>query len=53
VALIQGWLAAEPQLTAIAIVNRLGERHPEQFRQEAAFRNRGNREIFHEKQGGD
>ena len=31
VALIEGWLAAEPQLTAIAIVNRLGERHPEQF----------------------
>jgi hypothetical protein len=31
VALIEGWLAAEPQLTAIAIVARLAERHPEQF----------------------
>jgi hypothetical protein len=31
VALIEGWLAAEPQLTAIAIVGRLAERHPEQF----------------------
>jgi hypothetical protein len=31
VALIAGWLAAEPQLTAIAIVGRLAELHPEQF----------------------
>jgi hypothetical protein len=31
VALIEGWLAAQPQLTAIAIVGRLAERHPEQF----------------------
>lgn len=31
VATIEGWLAAEPQLTALAIVSRLGERHPEQF----------------------
>ncbi len=31
VALIEGWLAAEPQLTAMAIVGRLAERHPEQF----------------------
>jgi hypothetical protein len=31
VALIAGWLAAEPQLTAIAIVARLAERHPDQF----------------------
>jgi hypothetical protein len=31
VALIEVWLAAEPQLTAIAIVGRLAERHPEQF----------------------
>jgi hypothetical protein len=31
VALIEGWLKAEPQLTAIAIVGRLAERHPEQF----------------------
>ena len=31
VALIEGWFAAEPQLTAIAIVARLAERHPEQF----------------------
>jgi hypothetical protein len=28
---IEGWLAAEPQLTALAIVGRLRERHPEQF----------------------
>jgi hypothetical protein len=28
---IEGWLAAEPQLTALAIVGRLSERHPEQF----------------------
>jgi Integrase core domain len=31
VALIEGWLAAEPQLTAIAIVGRLTELHPDQF----------------------
>ena len=31
VALIEGWLAAEPQLTAIAIVGRLADLHPEQF----------------------
>jgi hypothetical protein len=31
VALIEVWLAAEPQLTAIAIVGRLAERHPKQF----------------------
>ena len=31
VAVIEGWLAAEPQLTAIAIVGRLAKRHPEQF----------------------
>jgi hypothetical protein len=31
VALIEGWLKAEPQLTAIAIVGLLAERHPEQF----------------------
>jgi hypothetical protein len=30
-ALIEGWLAAEPQLTAIAIVGRLAELHPDQF----------------------
>jgi Integrase core domain len=29
--LIEGWLAAEPQLTAIAIVGRLAELHPDQF----------------------
>ena len=28
---IEGWLAAEPQLTALAIVGRLSELHPEQF----------------------
>jgi hypothetical protein len=30
-ALIEEWFAVEPQLTAIAIVARLAERHPEQF----------------------
>ena len=30
-ALIEGWLAAEPWLTAIAIVGRLAELHPDQF----------------------
>lgn len=30
-ALIEGWLAAEPQLTAIAIVGRLADLHPDQF----------------------
>jgi hypothetical protein len=30
-ALIQGWLAAEPQLTAIAIVGRLADLDPDQF----------------------
>jgi hypothetical protein len=29
--LIEGWLAAEPHLTAIAILSRLGERYPGQF----------------------
>ena len=28
VALIEGWFAAEPQLTAIAIVGRLADLHP-------------------------
>ena len=31
VVLIKGWLAAEPQLTAIAIVGRLADLHPDQF----------------------
>jgi hypothetical protein len=31
VATIEGWLAAEPQLTALTIVGRLSERYPEQF----------------------
>ena len=31
VALIEGWVAAEPQLTAIAIVGRLADLHPDQF----------------------
>ncbi len=31
VALIESWLAAEPQLTAIAVVGRLAELHPGQF----------------------
>ncbi len=30
-ALIESWLAAEPQLTAIAIVGRLADLHPSQF----------------------
>jgi hypothetical protein len=29
--LVEGWLAAEPHLTAIAILGRLGERYPGQF----------------------
>ena len=29
--MIEDWLAAEPQLTALAIVSRLSERHPHQF----------------------
>jgi hypothetical protein len=28
---IEGWLAAQPQLTALAIVGRLSEKYPEQF----------------------
>jgi Integrase core domain len=31
VAAIEDWLATEPQLTAIAIVGRLSEKHPDQF----------------------
>jgi hypothetical protein len=31
VATIKDWLAAEPQLTALTIVGRLSEKHPEQF----------------------
>jgi hypothetical protein len=31
VATIEGWLASEPQLTALAIVGRLSETYPEQF----------------------
>jgi Integrase core domain len=31
VATIEDWLAAEPLLTALAIVGRLSEKHPEQF----------------------
>jgi len=31
VAAIEAWLAAEPQLTAISIVSRLSEKHPDQF----------------------
>jgi hypothetical protein len=31
VATIRDWLAAEPQLTALTIVGRLSEKHPEQF----------------------
>ena len=28
---IENWIAEEPQLTAIAIVGRLSEKHPDQF----------------------
>jgi hypothetical protein len=31
IATIQAWLAAQPQLTALAIVGRLNEKHPEEF----------------------
>jgi hypothetical protein len=31
VATIEGWLAADPHLTALAIVGRLSERHAAQF----------------------
>ena len=31
IATIQNWLAAEPQLTALAIVSRLSDKYPEQF----------------------
>jgi hypothetical protein len=31
VALIESWLASEPQLTTIAIVGRLANLHPDQF----------------------
>jgi hypothetical protein len=34
---IEYWLAAEPQLTALAIVGRLNEKHPEQFGIETTF----------------
>ena len=34
VALIEDWLAAEPQLTAIAIIRRLAKLHPDQFGKE-------------------
>ena len=30
-AAIQGWLAEQPHLTALAIVGRLREKHPEEF----------------------
>lgn len=30
-AAIEDWLAAEPQLTALAILGRLTERHPDRF----------------------
>jgi hypothetical protein len=31
IATIEGWLATQPQLTALAIVGRLSEKHPEEF----------------------
>ncbi|MFC7697407.1 hypothetical protein ACFQX9_11930 [Bradyrhizobium sp. GCM10028915] len=31
IAAIEGWLAEQPQLTALAIVRRLSENHPEEF----------------------
>src|SRR5213076_687741 len=32
IAAIEGWLAEQPQLTALAIVGRLSEKYPEEFR---------------------
>ena len=31
IATIEGWLATQPQLTALAIVGRLSEKYPEEF----------------------
>ena len=31
IAAIEGWLAEQPQLTALAIVGRLSEKYPEEF----------------------
>jgi hypothetical protein len=31
IATIEGWLSEQPQLTALAIVGRLSENHPEEF----------------------
>jgi len=31
IAMIEGWLAAQPQLTALAIVGRLSEKYPDEF----------------------
>ena len=31
IAAIEGWLAEQPQLTALAIIGRLNENHPEEF----------------------
>ena len=31
IAAISSWLAEQPQLTALAIISRLGEKHPEEF----------------------
>ncbi len=31
ITLIEGWLAAQPQLTALAIVGRLSEKYPDEF----------------------
>ncbi|MBO4228561.1 hypothetical protein [Bradyrhizobium neotropicale] len=31
VATIEGWLAAQPQLTALTIIGRLSEKYPEEF----------------------
>ncbi|MGY4368755.1 hypothetical protein ACVW1A_004820 [Bradyrhizobium sp. LB1.3] len=37
IAAIEGWLATQPQLTALAIVGRLSEKHPRAVRDETAF----------------
>jgi hypothetical protein len=55
IAMIENWLAAEPQLTALAIVSRLSDKYPEQFgkRQHSivqrllkAFRSKAAKKLF-------
>ncbi|MET4519043.1 hypothetical protein [Bradyrhizobium sp. I1.7.5] len=37
IAAIEGWLAEQPQLTALAIVGRLSENHPKEFGKRTVF----------------